>query len=621
MNAVSYSASTPQSLQSDCLSGKDTNFTRCSCSSTTIDMSVITKSPKSVVTLLTPGSSRPSIEMNFDTTDSTHFRKGYKVNRRKRLFSERSFDNTSVSSERGSYNPLHYDGNYELQDDPSSNEYPCRISLLESVRQQPLHSPMSCKRSSSPRGHNILVSTTGQRYVACGTQRGNKELPVIGSGSFGTIMPVRRLSDNDDQSLVWKILPYADMTLSEKNQLCVEINSLKSLRSHPHVVTYYDRAIDHNAHKLYIVMQRCHNGDLDQFIKGRKSFAWDQTHPDTPLCLRRPLTESGFVSSPKAINEDFIWKIFAQCASALEHTHAKGIIHRDIKPANILLDDNYNVQIADFGLAAEIPLNAYEEQPHASSQNSCDRSRLVSNSQLQDYHDGQANSTNDRNIVGTPFYMSPERMNHRPYGANSDVWSLGCIVFELMMLSPPFVSDSPQELRAKLDYHACVASSQSPWEMVHPGQYDPSTRYSEELHRMVNWLLRYNPAHRPSSSHVFRVQHQNNKLHTADVKMRLVDTAQSTLQQEYNQQKKRLSQQNYDMIQRENRAKLQEDSIRKREANLKDREDQVREALLCIEREKLKTSRAKTGHMDRTAHDDRSFGRGKRLHQIAHYIT
>jgi len=96
------------------------------------------------------------------------------------------------------------------------------------------------------------------------------------------------------------------MTLLEKNWLCVEINSNNSLTFHPHVVTYYDQVIDHSAHKLYIVMQRCHNRDSDQFIKGQKPFAWDQTHPDTPLYLRRPLTESGSVSLSEAVNEDFI---------------------------------------------------------------------------------------------------------------------------------------------------------------------------------------------------------------------------------------------------------------------------------------------------------------------------
>lgn len=586
-------------------------------------MNTICKSPDSVVALSTPELCHHSIEKNFDTIDSTYTKRSGKVNRRKRLFPENSFETTHASFDRDYVNEPYCNASYNFRDGLPSNEYPCRISLLDGVRGQSLHSPMNI-RNFPPCPHNILVSTSGQSYIACGAERGTNESPVIGSGSFGTIMPVRRLSDNDDQSLVWKILLFADMALSEKSQLCVEINSLKSLRSHPHIVTYYDRIIDHNAHKLYIVMQRCHNGDLDQFIKGRRSFAWDQTRHDTPHSLQRPLNENGLVFAPKAVNEDFIWKIFAQCASALEHIHAKGIIHRDIKPANILLDDNYNVQIADFGLAAELPINANQMQHEASSKNSCyscDRSRVVSTSQLQDYRDVQENNANDQNIVGTPFYMSPERMNHRPYGANSDVWSLGCIVFELMMLNPPFVSDSPQELRAKLEYHACLASSQSPWQMVHPGHFDPSACYSEELHHMVNWMLRYNPSHRPSSSHVFRVQYQNNKLHTEDIKMRLVEATQSTLQEEYNQHKKRLSQQNYEMLQREKRVKLQEDDIRVREENLRVREEQIRDALLCVERGKLKATRTKIENLDYPLHHAKNFMRGKCLNQIAHYIT
>ena len=76
---------------------------------------------------------------------------------------------------------------------------------------------MSCKILSSPHGYNVFVSKTGHHYVVFLAHRGNRELLLIGLGAFSPVITVQLLSDNDDQSLLGKILSYADMTLLEKN--------------------------------------------------------------------------------------------------------------------------------------------------------------------------------------------------------------------------------------------------------------------------------------------------------------------------------------------------------------------------------------------------------------------
>ena len=92
-----------------------------------------------------------------------------------------------------------------------------------------------------------------------------------------------------------------------------------------------------------------------------------------------------------------------ECHRHVEGSVTKPILHRDIKPANIFLDVNNNIKIGDFGLAKEL-----------SSERVCTQTN-----------------------VGTPFYMSPELINGVSYDERSDIWSLGCLLYELACLKPP----------------------------------------------------------------------------------------------------------------------------------------------------------------------------------------
>ena len=119
----------------------------------------------------------------------------------------------------------------------------------------------------------------------------------------------------------------------------------------------------------------------------------------------------------KYINEVIIWKVLIQLLSALSVCHfpaeCKGgapapteslnaILHRDLKPENIFLDDAMNAKLGDFGLAQAL-----------SSANSY---------------------ITDTSFVGTPYYMAPEILNGKAHSRASDVWSLGCVLYELTTL-------------------------------------------------------------------------------------------------------------------------------------------------------------------------------------------
>lgn len=154
------------------------------------------------------------------------------------------------------------------------------------------------------------------------------------------------------------------------------------------------------------------------------------------------------------IHEGVIWNFFTQILEGLYecHNHEKGtILHRDLKPSNIFLNKDKLVKIGDFGLSKQL-----------SAESNCA-------------------STN----VGTPYYMSPEQIDSNFYNEKSDIWALGCILYELCELRPPFKADNYLDLAKKI--------------------HDGSVRrikmmYSDDLDYVIKKMLDTNPKQRPSVS-------------------------------------------------------------------------------------------------------------------------
>nr|XP_056709809.1 serine/threonine-protein kinase Nek2 [Euleptes europaea] len=218
-------------------------------------------------------------------------------------------------------------------------------------------------------------------------------LVTIGAGSYGKCQKVRRKADG--RVLVWKELDYGSMTESEKQMLVSEVNLLRELK-HPNIVRYYDRIIDRTNTTLYIVMEYCEGGDLASLIA---------------KCTKER----------HYLDENFVLRVLTQLALALKECHRRSnggrtVLHRDLKPANIFLDHKKNVKLGDFGLA-----------------------RILN-------HDTSFAKT----FVGTPYYMSPEQINRMSYNEKSDIWSLGCLLYELCALSPPFTAFNQKELAEKI---------------------------------------------------------------------------------------------------------------------------------------------------------------------------
>ncbi|MFJ9807685.1 serine/threonine-protein kinase [Streptomyces sp. NPDC101158] len=154
--------------------------------------------------------------------------------------------------------------------------------------------------------------------------------------------------------------------------------------SHPHVVGVFDFGTWDG--KLYLVMELVHGDSL-------------AAAPGRPVVL--PVEQVATVA--------------AHAAAGLAAAHRQGVVHRDIKPGNLLMDSDGTVKLADFGIA-----------------------RFVD--------DPSAALTTTGQIVGTGLYLAPERALGNPASPASDVYSLGCVLYQLLTGQPPFRADTATAL-------------------------------------------------------------------------------------------------------------------------------------------------------------------------------
>jgi serine/threonine protein kinase len=162
------------------------------------------------------------------------------------------------------------------------------------------------------------------------------------------------------------------------------------------------------------------------------------------------------------IDEDVIWRYMIQCLKALSNLHEKNICHRDLKVANTFLAEDGSCKIGDMNVSKRLQRGQLKTQ------------------------------------IGTPYYMSPEIWNNRAYDHTSDIWSLGCMMYELCALKPPFQGNSFPELK-----RAVIA-----------GRYSAIPRkYSDGLGRVISQMLRVNARERPSSNKLLASNELSSKLH------------------------------------------------------------------------------------------------------------
>merc|ERR1719446_461652 len=205
-----------------------------------------------------------------------------------------------------------------------------------------------------------------------------------------------------------------------------EVGLLRSLE-HPMVIRYLDSFL--HGDELYIVLEWASNGDLKDLI-------------------------SSFKERNEKMTEHLVWTYFSQCCEAVRHMHEKRIIHRDIKPSNVFVMSDGRLKLGDLGLGRYLDLQS-----------------ILAFSQ-----------------VGTPLYMSPEVLRGEGHDFASDIWSLGCVLYELAMLRSPFQQKglTMDKLFLKIvqgDYVSMSAETE---------------HYTTQMSTLVDSMLKTDPSARPA---------------------------------------------------------------------------------------------------------------------------
>ena len=255
---------------------------------------------------------------------------------------------------------------------------------------------------------------------------GFKLLSKLGEGSYSTVLKVQRIADGNIYAL--KRVKFYKLSDKEKENALNEIRILASVKN-KNVISYKEAFFDEKDSSLGIVMEYADEGDLFQLITERKK-------------------------TKEYFTEQEIWKVFIQLLKGLKALHDFKILHRDIKSANVFLFKGGICKLGDLNVSKVARKGLGYTQ------------------------------------TGTPYYASPEVWEEKPYDSKSDVWSLGCVIYEMITLRPPFQAKSMEELYKK----------------VMRGIYPKiSSKYSEDLSDALKLMIQVESGARPTCEELLKM--------------------------------------------------------------------------------------------------------------------
>ena len=261
-----------------------------------------------------------------------------------------------------------------------------------------------------------------------------KIIKLLGEGSYGKAFLCTDKTDNSQ--CVIKQINIQNMNEKDKQDTLNEAKILEKL-DHPNIIKFKEVFIANKPLKtLNIVTEYADGGDLSLAIKNQRK---------------------------EYFKESQILDYFTQICLAIKHIHGKHIIHRDLKSQNIFLTKTGLVKLGDFGIAKNL---------------NCTWQKA-------------------KTMIGTPYYLSPEIVNNKPYSFKSDIWSLGVLLYEMMALKMPFDANSLPMLTLKI-----IKGNYAP----------PPQRYTADLRNLISQLLNVDPDKRPSVDQILKLPIIKNRI-------------------------------------------------------------------------------------------------------------
>ena len=248
-------------------------------------------------------------------------------------------------------------------------------------------------------------------------------LKQIGTGAFSTVSLVKSKKDNLIYAL--KSVELNKMQQKEKDNSLNEIRLLASI-NHKNIIAYKESFYEEQTNTLNLILEYADGGDLQSKISAHKNLK-------------------------KYFDEKIIWSLFIQMLQGIKALHDKNIVHRDLKSANIFLMKNGICKLGDLNVSKEVKSDLLKTQ------------------------------------TGTPYFASPEVWGGKPYGLKSDIWSLGCILYQMTTLKMPFKGNNFKEV----------------YNNVLKCKYDPLPKiYSNDLNIIIKKMLQIDPDERPSAQEI-----------------------------------------------------------------------------------------------------------------------
>ncbi|NXU37516.1 NEK11 kinase, partial [Drymodes brunneopygia] len=274
----------------------------------------------------------------------------------------------------------------------------------------------------------------------------------LGNGSFGSVYLVNdRKAKQGEELKVLKEISVGNLKPNETVEANLEAQLLSKL-DHPAIVKFYASFVERDS--FCIITEYCEGGDLDFKIQEYKD-------------------------SGKMFTQSQVVDWFIQLLLGVNYMHERRILHRDLKAKNIFLKDNL-LKIGDFGVSCLL-------------MGSCDLATT---------------------FTGTPYYMSPEVLKHQGYNTKSDIWSLGCILYEMCCMNHAFTGQNFLSVVLK------IVEGETP---------SLPDRYPSKLNAVLCSMLSKNPSLRPAAAEILKSPYIDEQLKKIQYKFTNMTVKDKTL--------------------------------------------------------------------------------------------